>query len=120
MNAVRIYRWQDKEGRGPYRPGLSLYWKEADHEQRNPAMHAEFGVDIYANLAAGQHYGCGFRSPEQMHRWFTADEQQRMRVLGYEFGSMQVDRIVAESDRQLVFARRRPLRHGFITEAAAS
>lgn len=109
---IRIYRWQDTEGRGPYRPGLSLYWKAPDHEARNPAMQDEFGWDVFAKVSPREHRGCAFRSPEQMREWFTLEERDRIALLGYQFVAMDVDRIVAESPRQVVFARRRPLRFG--------
>jgi hypothetical protein len=115
--AERIYRWQDAEGRGPYRPGVSRYWADEDQQANNPPMYIEFGADVVHRAPPGHAMGCGFRSIEQMQRWFSRDEQVRMRLLGYEFGSMEVDRVVAESDRQLVFSRRLPLRHGFTREA---
>lgn len=111
-----VFRWQDAEGRGPYRPGMSRYWADEDQQASNPPMFIEFGADVVRHGRPGEAMGCGFRSPEQMHRWFTRDEQDRMRLLGYRFGAMKVDRIVAESDRQVVFARRQPLALGFVPE----
>ena len=110
---ILVYRWQDKEGRGPYRPGMSKYWADADHQLGNPPFFVEFGMNITKQCLASEAMGCAFRTIEQMRLWFTSEERQRMRLLGYEFGSMLVDRIVAESDRQLVFARSTPLHRDF-------
>lgn len=111
--SIILYRWQDKEGRGPYRPGMSHYWADQENQSNNPPFFEEFGAGITKECRPGEAMGCAFRTVEQMRQWFTEEERQRMRLMGYEFGRMDVDRVIAESDRQVVFARRRPLRHGF-------
>jgi hypothetical protein len=109
-----VFRWQDAHGRGPYKPGVSHYWADEDHAQRClPPFFQEFGMEIVNQRRLGEALGCGFSSVEQMHRWFTSAEQVRMRLMGYEFGSLEADRVLAESAQQLVFARRRPLHVGF-------
>jgi hypothetical protein len=117
---TRIYRWQDKEGRGPYRAGLPLYWADADHDERNPAFFAEFGLAIVQQAGYREHLGCGFLDVAQMLRWFTPLERNRLTVLGYEFGCLQADKILASSERQLVFARAKSLREGFQLCGAAA
>lgn len=113
-----VYRWQDAEGRGPYQVPQSAYWKDSDHEARNPSMMAEFGgLDFLKEARPGENLGCAFRSVEQMCRWFTPAERERMEALGYCFGAMHVDRVLRESDRQLVFARRKRLQFAFFLEA---
>lgn len=57
---------------------------------------------------------CGFRTPEQMRRWFDVNERAKLARLGFHPVTMTVDEIVAESSTQLVFARRVPLRVGAI------
>jgi hypothetical protein len=114
-----VYRWQDADGRGPYKPGISHYWADEDHADRKlPPFFEEFGMDIIKQCQPTECMGCGFRSPEQMHAWFTPTEQERMRLMGYRFGKLVADRILAESDKQLVFARRQPLRLMFYEVAA--
>jgi hypothetical protein len=110
---ITVYRWQDKDGRGPYRPGTTQFWADADNQAKNPAFYREFGMDIVWQRRPREVLGCAFRTIEQMNRWFTEDEQLRMRLLGYEFGTLEADRILAESERQLVFACRRPLTDDF-------
>lgn len=55
------------------------------------------------------HYGSGVRRPEQIRKWFTPAEMLRLRILGYQFVAMEVDRVLAESKHQLVFKRTKPL-----------
>ncbi|WP_439587511.1 hypothetical protein [Hydrogenophaga sp.] len=107
-----VYRWQDDEGRGPYRPGFSRAWVDPLHEIKNPAMFTEFGVGVVGKALPGEGLGCAFRTVEQMKAWFSEGEQERLRFFGYTFVALEADRIVAESERQLVFARRKPFRFG--------
>lgn len=110
-----IYRWQDADGRGPYKPGISHYWADENHAERQlPPFFEEFGMDIVKQCGPHESMGCGFRSAEQMNAWFTQDEQDRMRLMGYRFGKLIADRIIAESEKQLVFVRRLPFRRGFM------
>ena len=58
----------------------------------------------------GMHMGCGCRTVEQLRRWFTATEYEKLATLGFQAVRMRVGRILAESDKQLVFDRVAPLR----------
>jgi hypothetical protein len=108
---TQIYRVQDSEGRGPYRPGKSYRWTDEDH-YRNPPFYVEFGWtvgSIAKRWHAGEVGGCGFRSIEALKHWFSDSERSKLDALGYSIVSMKADRIIAESRNQLVFARRTPL-----------
>ena len=102
-----VYRVQDIEGRGPYRPGFSHKW--SDGFEKPPAFYEEFGWDILKAAKKGEAMGCGFRTRDQAHQWFSREEMDRLRVLGYHLVRIEVDRILAESKHQLVFARSKPL-----------
>ncbi len=105
-----VYRVQDDEGRGPYRPGASHRW--ADDKHQAPTWMEEFGLDLKDRFAPEESGGCGFRSTEQARAWFSRTERRRLVRLGYSLVRMQVDRILAESPIQLVFARRQPFHIG--------
>lgn len=107
---IRIFRIQDADGRGPYKPGFSHRWvdQRADDTHRPPYF-VEF-PHISRLLLPGWHYGCGFRTARQLHRWFSQAEVGRLKKLGYDVVLLDVDRIIAESDNQLVFACVEPLR----------
>jgi hypothetical protein len=110
---MHVYRIQDSDGRGPYRPELgSQQWKDAGHDKRNPPFYVECGFECIDTRRPGEHMGCAFRTIEQAQRWFSADEYMRLRVLGYRFVRLAVDRIAAESPTQLVVARKRPFAEG--------
>lgn len=104
-----VYRVQDREGRGPWRPGLSDRWVEPrpDHKNLQPWF-VEFGPQIIGRWA-DRNYGCACASLDQLRRWFSLSEYATLRLLGFQAVQMRVDRVLAESDRQLVFARSIPL-----------
>ena len=107
-----IYRVQDKDGRGPWKPGFSRFWVEDrdDHDNLVP-WYVEFG-DVHRRAIVGMHMGCGCRSLEQLRRWFTATEYATLQLAGYQAVQMAADRILAESDIQCVFERAKPLHIG--------
>ncbi len=113
MSGITIYRIQDKEGRGPFKPGFSKVWSDDDFAlgvKAHPTWMQEFGSDLIAkNGKPGNHWGSGLRTIEKLNEWFSKAEQARLAQLGYNVVSMQIDRILAESENQLVFERARPL-----------
>lgn len=113
--SATVYRVQDAEGRGPFRPGFSHWWVEerADHEKLLPWM-VEFGPDAIPRdgWPFGKHFGSACRTLEQLRRWFTASEYATLQSYGFQAVEMDVSRVLRESDIQLMFQRARPLRSG--------
>ena len=105
-----IYRVQDRQGRGPWKPGFSHLWVEdrSDHDLLIP-WYREFGW-INRNAIAGMYMGCGCRTIEQLRRWFTPTEYAKLREFGYQAVELDIGRALGESDIQIVFERARPLR----------
>lgn len=105
-----IYRVQDKHGRGPWKPGFSHKWVEDrdDHDNLIPWYH-EFGP-AHLKILDGEHSGSGCRTIEQLKRWFTKSEYLKLKKYGYKAVKMKVNRIIAESDIQLLFGRAKKLR----------
>lgn len=104
-----IYRIQDKDGRGPWKPGFSSKWVEdrEDHEKLLP-WYVEFGP-VHERLLFGEVGGSGCLTLKQLRRWFTASEYETLKKFGYYAVKMEVGRILAESDIQCVFGRAKPL-----------
>lgn len=106
----QLYRVQASDGRGPWRPGLSRFW--IDNESDKP-LHkdviAAFGLDWRKRIPKGWSAGCACRSLEQLFGWFTPIEMTRLRFMGYEPVCFMPDKIIAEDDNQVIFARKLPL-----------
>jgi hypothetical protein len=114
----RVYRVQDREGRGPFRPGFSRYWFE-DRDDYPLSWIEEFGYErVMREIRSGESIACGCRSLDQLARWFRPSELATLRDFGYDVVSIDADRIIDESLSQVVFARRRPLRFGALLIAA--
>lgn len=111
--AVRVYRVQDAEGRGPFRPGFSRWWVEErpDHDNLVPWMQ-QFGHDAIPRTGwpFGKHFGCACRTLDQLRRWFTASEYATLQRFGFQAVSMDAARVLHESEIQLLFQREKPLR----------
>jgi hypothetical protein len=105
-----VYRIQDADGRGPWKPGFSNNWVEAreDHKNLTPWLE-EFGP-VHLNALTGSHLGCACKTVDQLKRWFTVSEYQTLLDHGYSAVRLRVDRILAESDKQCVVSRSIPLR----------
>lgn len=110
----RVYRVQDAEGRGPFRPGLSKLWIDDTTEAPSlPTWMDEFGWDVCDRLGKpGEHFGSAVTTIDRISLWFTPIEQGRLARLGFQVVSFSDARVIAESENQVVFARLRPLREG--------
>ncbi len=109
-----IYRIQDIDGRGPWKPGFSHKWVESrdDHYNLTP-WHEQFGTGFAANLDRSKYLGCGCLTIQQMRRWFTPKEYAMLQKHGYEAVKMEVERILAKSEIQCVFESNKPMNtHG--------
>jgi hypothetical protein len=108
-----VYRVQDHEGRGPYRPGLSVRWLDPTREGKGgetPDVFSEFGIVWMGKILSGQAAGCAFRSLDQLTSWFSKSELRRLYRLGFSVVTFEADAILAESKHQMVIARNCPLR----------
>ena len=110
---ARVYRIQDRLGRGPWQPGFSHLWSDPDlpegWEDLKP-WGEEFGFDLLQRRGLpGEHYGCAVRRLRDLTRWVSASECRRLQEFGFSIVSIRPDRILAESKVQLVFACKQPL-----------
>ena len=95
-----VYRIQDKEKRGPWRPGFSHKWVEdrpdAEYEALKPIMH-----DL-PNAMHARGGLCACRSLSQLKRWVTDSEYQTLFGYGYRCVRITNCEVIAESDIQIV------------------
>jgi hypothetical protein len=109
-----ILRVQDREGRGPWRPGLAARWSFAETAQILPASWEEIpDLHIRVERAAQRgllHVGCAVRGTEGLRLWFNRGELQRLRDLGFSVVRCTDVEVIAETPHQLVIGRRAELR----------
>ena len=84
---MTLYRIQDAQGRGPWRPGFSVQWIDMDKDDSLcPPMMVDFPqwrkIVARAQSRGLMHFGMAVRGIHGLHRWFTPDEIQRLRGFG--------------------------------------
>jgi hypothetical protein len=109
-----IFRVQDLEGRGPFKPGVSSQWVEYRDDYENLIPYFVEFPEIKEFKRGRLALGCGCKTIDQLRRWFNQSEYTTLRILGYHAVIMNVDKILAESDIQCVFSRKRPLFDGVL------
>lgn len=106
----QLYRVQSADGRGPWRPGLSKHW--IDEESDRPLFAdvvSAFGLSWRKRIPKGWHCGCACRDLSSLFAWFTPIEMQRLASIGYRPVCFMPDKIIAEDEHQVIFARKTPL-----------
>lgn len=111
---VPILRIQDKQGRGPWRPGFSDKWVDAWRTEGLPPIYEE--VPNFAALAKrahseGMHVGCATRGIEGMKAWFSLTEMIRLFNAGYYVVRCDDCAVLVETPTQLIIASDKPLKN---------
>lgn len=110
---IELYRVQDKEGRGPFKPGFSRHWIDADSDQHwQQDVISAFGLAWRDEIPRGWWCGCACRSLDGIGKWFLPKECARLKEFGYFLVRLDADKIIRENDEQVIFARRQPLTRG--------
>ncbi len=111
-----MFRVQDSEGRGPFRPGLPRLWvDETSDKKQPPSIIEEFPLDIFETHGRpGEHFATAVRTLDALCEWFLPSEMRTLAMLGFRVAEFRDARVIGESPHQLVVARSRPFAEGFI------
>lgn len=110
-----VYRVQDKEGRGPFKPGFSHCWLDQNRTlESHPSIMQDFGWDFTRLIHPGEHFGCCFLSMDALLRWFSVSELERLERYKHHAIELRDCRIIAESSTQVMMSRIKPLRVGAV------
>ena len=103
-----VYRIQDSEGRGPFKPGMSIKWLD---ENRTFLPDAQISEQRWIKKIADPelHLAYVCTSIEQMKQWISKTEYARLVSLGYRFVKIEVDQIW-QLDGQAIAGRKRQYR----------
>lgn len=107
---MKVYRIQDLEGRGPFKPGFSKFWCDeyfAPGQKALPTWMEKFGHDAIDRLArpGERYFGSAVRTMNKLDEWFSRQEQEKLLQFGYNSVVIIGGRILAESENQLLIAR---------------
>ena len=110
-----VYRIQGPDGRGPWQPGLPQYWLDLYRPEWQflKPFYEEFPnwrkLEAKAARKGYVFFGSGCLSPEQLRLWISQSEYVRLRLLGFQAVKLPNCKILAKSDTQCLFTRRKPL-----------
>lgn len=112
VSQIVVYRVQDADGRGPWKPGFSDKWVEDRPDEEYLALAPIFVEfpQLPKQFRTNHHYGVGCRTIPDLRRWITKTEFETLKGYGYDCYEIRPQRIIAESDIQCVFESDRPLR----------
>jgi hypothetical protein len=105
-----VYRIQDSKGHGPFRPGVPATWVD-DSRDGFPATSLREIQRIHRYADPDLHLGSACLTLEDMRKWVSATEYNRLLELGYRCYIFPVDQ-VWELTGQVVAGRRRQWRKG--------
>ena len=109
---MKVYRLQDENGRGPFKPGFTRYW--AENRDRPLDIISAFGLSWRAEIPRGWAVGCACRSLQELDRWFSLTERERLFDMGYRIVALKPDMILREGDGQVIIARKLPFTRGHL------
>ena len=110
-SASFVYRVQDADGRGPWKPGFSQVWFEDRTDEEYAAL-APWPMEVLMEIrkaARGKSVGFACENLDQLRRWFTPSEYKTLLRYGYRAVKLEVDAVLARSETQCAFVRSKPL-----------
>lgn len=110
--ATMFLRYQDKDGRGPFRPGIPALWADTSGSspptvfQRFPTLAGVLPILHDKGLVVG----CGCIGWDGLDRYFTSKEQERLHDLGYRVHRIPRNSVFLWDDDEVVFSLNRPIK----------
>lgn len=107
---MMVYRMQDANGRGPFKPGFTRFWVDPSRTEWLPSIFDDFPELRFDKM--GGYYGCGCEDMDMLDRWFLPSEREILRAAGYSLVAVDADEILYRSPSQVIFWRKKPLNDG--------
>jgi hypothetical protein len=106
-----LWRVQDRDGRGPWRPGFSDVWMTDATPTVGRAILQERGIKPIIARAhkAGLYLGCAFR-PDRRQFWFGDGDLSLLQRLGFRIADVSTCDVLFESEQQALIGCRFPLK----------
>lgn len=108
-----LLRFQDRWGRGPFKPGMTRLWSDVKGHgplaafERFPDLPSILGRACYSGL----HFGCAAVGGwSGLDFYFTESEQERLHALGYRVHRAPNSAVIIADDVEAVFGIAMPLK----------
>lgn len=99
-----IYRVQDKNGRGPFRPGLTDRWnKKSTRDFSNLKPSIEEFRRLFSRTDLIPYLGTGCLTHKQLKGWFKESEMEVLQSMGFQAVEIIAEKVLAQSEIQCVF-----------------
>ncbi len=100
-----IWRVEDEYGQGVYRSHLPeferMYNKHSSNDNKYPQPSSDKGIEREPTIFEI----CGFKDLKQAKKWFSTYEINRMKQYGFELKKVEVARITAVGECQVLAIR---------------
>lgn len=109
---MTLLRVQDRQGRGPYRPGFSSRWVDSFRTVQHPPIYEERPdwLDLCrAAQSSGAHVGCAVDGMDALLSWFSPMELVRLYDLGFRIVDASTCKVLIRTPTQVVISSRQPL-----------
>jgi hypothetical protein len=112
MVREHIYRIQDSEGRGPFKPGFTHLWIDKERQPFPPPFteHPKFASVVKRAHSKGLHLGAAVIGWPSLARWFSTDELFRLYERGYWIVDARGCTVELYDDFQVLVSSPLPLR----------
>lgn len=112
MGREYIYRVQDREGRGPFRPGVTHVWADKEGQPFPPSFteHPKFKSVVRRAHSKGLHLGAAVIGLASLSRWFSTEELVRLDYLGYRIVDASACTVELSDNFQVLVSSPLPLR----------
>lgn len=117
---ITIFRYQDNDGRGPFKPGMTDRWL-VDHKSKPiglievDPMKVRRAIYMFSKLNRGEHhFGFGCKTLDDLFRWFIPEERKYLKTLGYQIVSVR-GHLILGNESEVLFSRRYPLKDKAVT-----
>jgi hypothetical protein len=109
-NKTTVYRIQDAQGRGLFKPGMSEKWLDKDRTFLPEAPVKEL-MRISRQAGSEFHLAFACLSLEDLRKWVSKTEYARLQKLCYYACSLEVEKF-HPLEYQVIAGRKRPYRKG--------
>ena len=107
-----LLRVQNKEGRGPFQPGITTIWS-MDKDNYGPPIQKDFSEPVFQEInkahRQGLHIGVAVDGIEQLGMWFNQEELHTLHLLGFEVCEVINCKELARTDWQVLITSRHHL-----------
>lgn len=107
-----VLRYQDRSGRGPFQPGLTVRW--ADRDGKSPPTAFEDFPQLVGMLPKlhekWMHVGFACIGLDGIAAYFTETERAKLDALGFRLHRAPASAVILQAPTQVVFAHHRPLK----------